>query len=264
MVSDRQQHRSTDDALVVELRAAGCVFAEDEAAILVESAVDADDLRAMTARRVAGEPLEHVVGWVDFGGLRVAVGAGVFIPRQRSVFLAHLTVNQAYLMDNPTVVELCCGAAPLASWVVDALPEAKVFACDSDETALAVARRNVSASAVYQGFLFQALPDSLRGGIDIVTAVPPYVPTRALRELPREAREHEPISSLVAGDDGLDVVRQILADANPWIAPRGVLLLEMNRGQIDQAAAIAAGHGWSAVGTDSDDGQTAVLRVGRG
>ena len=76
--------------LVTRLRAAGCVFAEDEAAVLESSAGSAEELAAMVARRVAGEPLEYVVGWVEVAGVRVSITPGVFIPRQRTAFLVEL------------------------------------------------------------------------------------------------------------------------------------------------------------------------------
>src|SRR6266852_1615875 len=94
-------------AIVTRLRAAGCVFAEDEAQLLISAARTPADLAAMVDRRAAGLPIEHVVGWAEFCGLRIAVDPGVFVPRRRTEFL----VRQAVATARPraVVVDLCCG-----------------------------------------------------------------------------------------------------------------------------------------------------------
>src|SRR3954471_13115050 len=93
------------DAIVGRLRAAGCVFAEDEAAVLLASASDPAQLAAMVDQRVAGQPLEHVVGWDEFFGRRILVGPGVFVPRQRT----ELLVREAVARRGRVVVDLACG-----------------------------------------------------------------------------------------------------------------------------------------------------------
>src|SRR6476661_11001286 len=101
--------RSLEDAVVARLRAAGCVFAEDEARLLLAEA-RSDALDALVARRVAGEPLEHVLGWAEFCGLRIAVSPGVFVPRRRTEALVDLAVAVLVDVEHPVVVDLCCGA----------------------------------------------------------------------------------------------------------------------------------------------------------
>src|SRR5438552_17689641 len=91
--------------IVARLRAAGCVFAEDEAAVLLASATDSASLAAMVDQRIAGRPLEHVVGWVEFCGRRVLVDPGVFVPRRRT----ELLVREARARRGPVVVDLACG-----------------------------------------------------------------------------------------------------------------------------------------------------------
>lgn len=258
---DPPDRAMTLDELVVELRAAGCVFAEEEADLLLEAAPDAAGLRALTDRRVRGEPLEHVIGWVDFGGLRLHVGPGAFVPRQRSLFVAGLAADHAVTLDHPTVVELCCGVAPLAAFVTAAHSGARVVASDVDEAVLALARRNLPGGEVCRSALFADLPSTLRGTVDVVAAVPPYVPTDALAEMPREAREHEPVETLLGGADGLDVVRAILDDAGGWLSPGGVVLLELNVRQARSAIEHARRRGLDATSVSSPDGQTGVLRA---
>src|SRR6476469_2893108 len=95
-------------AVVAALRAAGCVFAEDEAALLAAAAASEAELDGMVARRASGVPLEHVLGWAEFCGLRIAVGPGVFVPRRRTELLVRLATP--LLRPGDVVVELCCGA----------------------------------------------------------------------------------------------------------------------------------------------------------
>ena len=99
--------------VVATLRAAGCVFAEDEARLLVDAARSPAELTALLERRVAGEPLEHLLGWAEFCGLRIAVAPGVFVPRRRTELLVRLAAP--LLQRGDVVVELCCGAASRAS-----------------------------------------------------------------------------------------------------------------------------------------------------
>ena len=119
-----------DDALVSRLRAAGCVFAEDEAAMLRAAANDEADLEHMAARRIAGEPLEVVVGYAAFAGLRIPVAAGVFVPRVRTELVARLAAQLA--PPSSIVVDLCCGSGAIAAAVAHSRPDLAVWAADID------------------------------------------------------------------------------------------------------------------------------------
>ena len=248
--------------LVGRLRAAGCVFAEDEAAVLRRTTDDPARLEELLRRREAGEPLEHVVGWVGFGGLRLSVGPGVFVPRQRSLLLAGAAAALARTQAAPVVVEAFAGVAPIAAAVADAVPGAQVHACDVDPRALAHARCNLPPGAgVHEGALLDGLPAALRGRVTLLVAVPPYVPEAAAALLPREAAEHEPAAALFGGGDGLDRVRDLLDLAGRWLAPGGALLVELHAAQHPAAAARAEAAGHSVRRWDGEDGQTAVLGV---
>lgn len=227
-------------AVVTALRAAGCVFAEDEARLLVSAADGPAALVEMVSRRTAGLPLEHVIGRAEFYGLPIAVDAGVFVPRRRTEFL----VRQAAALMRQTdpgrpavVVDLCCGTGALgAALLATADGPVELYACDIDPAAVVCARRNVAAGGtVLEGDLFDALPDGLRSRIDILVANVPYVPTREVGLLPAEARQHEPLVALDGGADGLDVLRRVTADAPHWLAPGGHLLFETSERQVPDA-----------------------------
>ena len=196
--------------VVTALRSAGCVFAEDEARLILSTARTPAELTAMVDRRVAGLPLEHVLGWAEFRGLRIAVEPGVFVPRRRTEFLVDQAV--ALAPEAPVVVDLCCGSGAVGAALAAALPGAELHAADVDPAAVRCARRNVGAGAhVYEGDLFEALPRALRGRVDILAANVPYVPTDEVGLLPPEARDHEPLVALDGGGDGLDILRRVAA-----------------------------------------------------
>lgn len=222
--------------VVHRLRAAGCVFAEDEAGLLVGAARTFAELTAMVDRRVAGQPLEHILGWAEFCGLRITVEAGVFVPRRRTEFLVQQALEQAEASPGRVVVDLCSGSGAVAAALLAGLPDAEVHAADIEPAAVRCARRNlaVGGSRVYEGDLFAALPRELRGGVDLLMVNAPYVPTEAIGLMPPEAREHEPRLSLDGGADGLDVLRRVVAEAPSWLVPGGSLLLETSVQQAPQ------------------------------
>ena len=227
---------------VARLRAAGCVFAEDEARLLHETAKDQIELDAMISKREAGLPLEHVLGWAEFCGLRIAIEPGVFVPRVRTEFL----IAQAAALTPPraVVLDLCCGCGAMGAALAAAVPLAQLHAVDIDPVAAACAARNLAGSGtVHLGDLYEPLPRSLRGLVDIVIANVPYVPTGEVALLPAEARIHEARIALDGGADGLDVLRRVAAGAPGWLRPGGHLLIETSERQAPLAAAAFAEHG---------------------
>jgi len=238
-------------AIVRTLRAAGCVFAEDEARLLVDAARSPAELTALLERRVAGEPLEHLLGWAEFCGLRIAVAPGVFVPRRRTELLVRLAAP--LLRPGDVVVELCCGAAAVATALSAAVPGLALHAVDVDPAAVACARRNLVAGHVYAGDLDAPLPAELRGRVAVVVANAPYVPTDEIALMPPEAREHEPPVALDGGADGLDVQRRVAATAPRWLAPGGSLLIETSERQAPSTTAAVTAAGLVARTERSDD-----------
>lgn len=247
-------------AVVGALRAAGCVFAEDEARLLVAAAAGPEDLAAMVERRVGGLPLEQVVGWAEFRGLRVVVGPGVFVPRRRTEFL--VACAAAVTREGAVVVDLCCGTGAVGAALAVARPGIDLHAADLDPAAVRCARRNLADTGgqVYEGDLFDPLPADLRGRVDVLTANVPYVPTGEIPFLPSEARDHEPRMALDGGPDGLDVLRRVAAEAPGWLAPGGCLLSETGADQAPRALEILRAAGLDArTVSDEDLGATVVL-----
>lgn len=249
----------THAELTATLRAAGCVFAEDEATILLETG--ADDLDALVARRVAGEPLEVVVGWASFCGLRIEVDPGVFVPRHRTELLVHEALRIAPARPV-VVVDLCCGSGALGVAVASGLPSVSLYAADVEPAAVRCARRNVVpvGGQVFEGDLDAPLPDALRGRVDLLLANVPYVPSGAIGTMPPEARLHEPLVTLDGGADGLDVLRRVASAAPRWLAPGGHLLVETSEAQVRAASDAFEAAGLAArVVSDEESGGTVVV-----
>jgi release factor glutamine methyltransferase len=243
------------DAVVERLRAAGCVFAEEEAALLRSAP---GDLEALVARRVAGEPLEQVVGWAAFAGLRVAVAPGVFVPRRRSEFLVARALE--VVAAGATVVDVCCGTGAIGAALLAARPDLVLHAADHDPAAVACARGNLpGAAGVHLGDLLAALPPELAGRVDVVVASTPYVPSDAVGAMPAEAREHEPRAALDGGGDGLDVLRRLAGQAPAWLRPGGRLLVECAEHQADAARAALVRAGFDAAVTRDEDRDATVV-----
>lgn len=232
------------------------MFAEEEARLLVAAASGDDAVLAeLVERRTAGVPLEHLLGWVAFAGLRLAVTPGVFVPRRRTELVVELAVAAA----EDVVVDLCCGSGAIGAAVVATLPGVEVWAADVDPVAVACARRNLPPERVLLGDLYDALPGHLRGRVGVLAVNAPYVPTGAIATMPPEARDHEPRSALDGGEDGTGLHRRVAAGARDWLAPGGRLLIETGRTQATLTLAACEAAGLVAhVETDDDRGATVV------
>lgn len=262
------------DGIVTRLRVAGCVFAEDEARLLVATADTPTDLADLVDRRVAGLPLEHVLGWAEFGGLRIAVDPDVFVPRRRTEFMVGQAVALAGRTESgaeagagtPTVLlDLCCGSGAVGVAVGSALAAAggrvELHAADIEPAAVRCARRNLAAlgGRAHQGDLYRALPADLRGRVNILVANVPYVPTDEIELMPPEARLYEPRVALDGGADGLGVLRRVAAEAPRWLAPGGHLLIETSERQAPIAVDAFARSGLTPRAASSDEHDATVV-----
>jgi release factor glutamine methyltransferase len=247
--------------VAAELRAAGCVFAEDEAELLCTHAHDAGHLAALVARRAAGIPLEHLLGWAEFAGIRVAVRPGVFVPRRGT----ELLVRQAAARCGPgaLVVDLCCGSGAVAAALGARLDEIELHASDADPVAVRCARENLAGvGRVHEGDFYAALPAELAGRVNLLVANTPYVPTGEISLMPGEARVHEPGAALDGGADGLDPARRVAAGAGEWLVPGGHLLIETSRRQAPELTAVLARHGFGPRVVESSQLESTVV-IGR-
>lgn len=223
-------------------------------------------LERLVARRVAGEPLEHVLGWVAFAGRRWAVAPGVFVPRQRSELLVEVALDGVRPTTSAVVVDLCCGNGALGGAVAAALlgdgADVVLHAADIDPAATTCAAANLGplGGVVHTGDLYAALPVALRGRADVLLCHAPYVPTAAIELMPPEAREHEPLAALDGGPDGLEVLRRVIWEAPAWLARGGTLLFELgDERQLAAAQALLAREGLAVTVHDDDETGATVV-----
>ncbi len=245
-------------ALVDRLRAAGCVFAEDEARLLTSEASTPADLEAMVLRRVAGLPLEQVLGWAEFCGLRVSVEPGVFVPRRRTEFLVQ-RARELALPQPCRIVDLCCGSGAIGRALLEA-HRARLDAVDVDPVAVRCAARNLGERGrVHEGDLDEPLPVELAGRVDLVVVNAPHVPSESIALMPPEARVHEPRRALDGGSDGLDLQRRAAAAAPRWLAPGGHLVVEAGERQASRVVELCAERGLRAEVARSAEHEATVI-----
>jgi release factor glutamine methyltransferase len=220
------------EELTAVLARAGFVAAAEEAdELLARAGGDAALLDAMTRRRLTGEPLAWITGTAPFCGRFVRVGEGVYVPRWQTEQLARRAV--ARLPETGTAIDVCTGSGALARTLMDERPHARVVATDLDPRAVACARAN--GVEAYEGDLFAPLAPALRGEVDVVAGVVPYVPTGELGLLQRDTFTFESPLAYDGGSDGLDLLRRAAEGACGFLRPGGALLLELGG---DQAAAL--------------------------
>lgn len=232
------------DALAARLRAAGSVFAEDEADLLL-AAGDGEPvrLRTLVQRRLAGEPLEYVLGWAAFDGHRIRVTPGVFVPRARTTVVVEQAARLLQRYDR--VVDLCCGAGAVAVALLERVGALDLVASDIDPDAVDVAAENIGdRGIVVRGDLFASLPERFRGAVDVIAVNAPYVPTAAIATMPVEARDHEHRVALDGGADGLELHRRIAIGAGEWLRPGGAVVIEVSVAQAPVSAAAFASAGF--------------------
>ena len=232
------------------LAAGGSVEPGAEADALLEAANDgAGPIDRLVARRLEGEPLPWITGWVRFCGVRVLVEPGVFVPRPQTEALVRRAVE--LLPADGIAVDLCAGSGAIAVVLRAERPSAKVIATDVDPVAVACARRNGVEALL--GDLDEPLPAALRERVDVVTAVVPYVPTEELHLLPHDVLAHEPARALDGGPGGTALLERAARAAARWLRPGGAVLLELGGDQADELSATMAGAGLTAIRVHRDD-----------
>lgn len=209
----------------------------------------------LVARRATREPLQHIIGSVGFRYVELAVGPGVFVPRPETESVAEHAIAAARKAGRaPLVVDLCSGSGAIALSVAHEVKTATVHAVEMDERALDWLRRNAAARVaagdppvtVHAGDVADALPE-LDGTVDVVVSNPPYVPVADLATTTPEVRDHDPLVALVAGPDGLDVIRAVERTAHRLLKPGGAVVVEHEDDQGATAPALFTPDRWAGV-----------------
>jgi len=188
-------------------------------------------LREMVKRRVGGEPLQYITGEAEFCGLKFAVDRRTLIPRPETELLVETVLKRK----PGRIVDVGTGSGCIAVALAKQLPGAEILAIDASREALEVAAGNAKRHDVEKNIRFlhsdllKALPDSFTA--DAIVSNPPYIASGELAKLPKEVKDFEPVRALVAGEDGLEVIRRLVVEARRFLSPTGFVALEMGAGQ---------------------------------
>jgi release factor glutamine methyltransferase len=268
---DETRHRVDNEmeARWIVEEASGCSWSElagegNPATPVTTAAVNR--LRAMLDRRATGEPLQYVLGHWSFRTIDLMVDRRVLIPRPETeqVVEAALRELDAARDDDPgrrlVAVDLGTGSGAIALSIAAERPRVNVWATDISQAALDVASANLAGMGGFratrvrfaQGSWWAALPDDLRGKVDLVVSNPPYVSAGEMASLDPVVRDWEPASALEAGPTGLEALEEILADATEWLTPNGAAVIEIATHQADAAAATAREYDFRDVRVEPD------------
>jgi release factor glutamine methyltransferase len=257
--------------VVKTFKSHGIVSPEKEAEILFTETIKTDksslyagtvnlnakqsaDIDKLADRRINGEPLQYIIGHVDFMGLKIYVGRGVLIPRPETELLAEeaikiLSSRITHHALRATILDLCTGSGCLALAIARAFPSASVYGVDISAHALDYALKNAAENNIenvdfVKGDLFEPL-----GGMsfDCIVSNPPYIRTSEIQGLQTEIKNHEPLNALDGGEDGLDFYRSIIGQSSRYLKKSGIIALELGFEQSEDLHAIALCSGFSDV-----------------
>lgn len=200
-------------------------------------------LESIVSRRTRREPLQYILGHVEFMGLRMQIGKGVLIPRPETELMAELAIKKAGAVhESPLrILDLCTGSGCLALALAKEFPAAHVYSSDISEIALGYARRNADLNGInnvtfLQGNLFGPFTklltlNSKLFAFDLIISNPPYIKSDDIKNLQTEIKDWEPLNALDGGEDGLDYYRRIVPKAHHFLKDNGILMLELGEGQ---------------------------------
>jgi release factor glutamine methyltransferase len=186
------------------------------------------------ARRAGGEPQPFIRGKIEFYGLDLKVRPGAFVPRPSSELLVDRAIKKLRSRKSAVMVDVCTGAGPIAMAVADELKSIDVWGTDIQEEGLQQGRENAKKLGIpnvtfRRGDMYGALPDKLKGTVDLITGHIPYVPLGEMEDLPSEVKDHEPVFTLTDhSEDGLGLIKHAIDGAFEWLRPGGWILLEMS------------------------------------
>ncbi len=224
-----------------------------------ERELNADEVqrfRDFVRRRASREPLQYITGVQEFFNLKFEVTPAVLIPRPETELIVEAALELLRSTDAPIIADVGTGSGCIAISLLHEMPSARAVGTDISSNALAVARRNAERHAVGRRFaLSQA--DGLSGFLrqpifSAIVSNPPYIPEREIQSLQREVRDYEPLSALVAGDDGLSHIRALVRDSAHFLQTSGYLIFEIGFGQSEAVKALVDVASWDVVGIKND------------
>ena len=199
----------------------------------------------LVERRLAGEPIQHITGEVEFYGLPFRVTRDVLIPRPETEHLVETAIQIVQGSEAARIVDVGTGSGAIAIALAKALPSAQVTAIDLSEAALAIARENAERNGVKVRFLQGDLLEPVaHEAFSLIVSNPPYVPESERPTLSVEVRDYEPAMAIFAGPDGLDIYRRFISQAFSSLYAYGHILIEIGYGQADAVRVLLEENGF--------------------
>ncbi|MDI6729695.1 MAG: peptide chain release factor N(5)-glutamine methyltransferase [Thermodesulfovibrionales bacterium] len=225
---------------------------------------------SLALRRAEGEPIQYIIGHVDFYGMKINVGRGVLIPRPETELLVEETIKILHscimhYASRITILDLCTGSGCIAIALAKHLPDADVYGIDKSDTAIHYATRNATENDVrnvhfIKGDLFEPVG---KMAFDCIVSNPPYIKTADIQGLQREIKDYEPVDALNGGEDGLDFYRRIFENAHKFLKENGIIILEIGHDQADDVEKIAMNAGFKNVTFIKDYAGIKRIFIGR-
>jgi release factor glutamine methyltransferase len=248
-------HHGADSPVPTAERLLSHVLRTDRAGIYAREGLTSQEAKLFgraLCRRCAGEPLQHVTGEQGFRRIVLRVRPGVFVPRPETEVLVQTLLDELASVTTPVVVDVATGSGAVALAIADERPDATVFATDLSPEAVALTRENAEALGaeitVSEGHLLDGLPAELRGRLDAVVCNPPYVSEDFRGSLPADVLAEPPLA--VFG--GIDIHERLFAQAAGWLAPGGLVAVEIEESTADLVSKAAGEAGFEAIAVRQD------------
>ena len=245
-------HKESEIILTHALKTDRTVLYRDNPAV---TGKNIKDIGEILMRRAEREPLQYILGFVEFYGLKIKVGEGVLIPRPETELLAEEVIRLFTVHCSPfTVLDLCTGSGCLALAIAKRFPDANVYGTDISRDAIRYAKENAELNAIrnvtfLKGSLFEPIKQlvtrhSSLVTFDVIVSNPPYIRSGDMPNLQPEINKWEPRNALDGGEDGLSYYRTILSEARGYLMISGVIFLEIGEGQAEEVSGIAMQNGF--------------------
>lgn len=208
--------------------------------------------RDFISRRGSRIPLQHIVGYQEFMGLRFMVNSDVLIPRQDTEILVEEVMR--YLHDGMRILDMCTGSGCILLSLLQYSNDCEGVGSDISEAALAVARTNAEHLKKDAAFVQSDLFENIEGKYDVIVSNPPYIPTKVIETLEAEVRDYDPMNALDGKEDGLHFYRRIVDKAGEYLYPGGMLFFEIGHDQAEDVKSLMMEAGYVDVSVCKDLG----------
>jgi len=225
-----------DDASIEAKHIVSHVLETDIHTILLDHDVLCDEraykkVVQMLYRRISGEPIQYILKSQNFCGFDFYVNAHVLIPRPETELLVEKAIEYISANHTSSVLDLCTGSGCIGISIKKFRPKSQVCASDISRRALSIAKKNAKKLNADINYIHSNLFNQIRASFDIIVSNPPYISHKDYKQLDAKVLDYEPEKALLGGEDGLDIIKRIIAESIYYLNPNGWLMLEIGYDQ---------------------------------